>query len=494
MSAPISMGATRSFKADGADVKFHLETGLLSSIIDSWDGLIYVGNPDLRIRFMNRRFIDQLGRDATGEHCFRALHGRSDACPWCPQEVFEGQTVRGRYQKPADGRWYDVTNTPLPLPDGTFGKVAFIRESFEPVPVVARDLPVFQNIVDRLGDAVFLLAPEDGRVLYANDTACAYLGYRREELLEMRVGDFCEAVAPPGGWGGFLSRLRTDAAAVLETRHRRSDGALLDVEVKAVSVLAGLQPFIVSVARDISERKRAETLLTEERNKVEAIMAALGDGITVQDRDFRIIYQNEVQIHRWGEHLGEHCYRIYADRDRVCDDCQAEKSFADGRIHHRLVIAETPEGLLHHEVTACPLRDGAGNIVACVEVVRDITDQKRMEQELQESNEKYRLLFSAESDAILTWDAETGGIHEVNDRACRLYGLSREEFASRRWPDLLADREEEVIDRLGSALHRRGDGSLFPVEFSTGSFQWQGRARVVAVVRDITERRRPKPT
>jgi signal transduction histidine kinase len=68
--------------------------------------------------------------------------------------------------------------------------------------------------------------------------------------------------------------------------------------------------------------------------------------------------------------------------------------------------------------------------------------------------------------------------------------LSREEFASRRWPDLLADREEEVIDRLGSALHRRGDGSLFPVEFSTGSFQWQGRARVVAVVRDITERRR----
>ena len=68
--------------------------GLSSAIVDAWDGLIYVGSSDYRIRFLNRRFIEQLGRDATGERCYEALHGRSAPCDWCPREVFEGPSSR----------------------------------------------------------------------------------------------------------------------------------------------------------------------------------------------------------------------------------------------------------------------------------------------------------------------------------------------------------------------------------------------------------------
>jgi hypothetical protein len=54
----------------GEGLEFHSVEGFPNAIINAWDGLIYVGGPDFRIRFMNGHFIEMLGRDATGEPCF----------------------------------------------------------------------------------------------------------------------------------------------------------------------------------------------------------------------------------------------------------------------------------------------------------------------------------------------------------------------------------------------------------------------------------------
>jgi PAS domain S-box-containing protein len=196
----------------------------------------------------------------------------------------------------------------------------------------------------------------------------------------MLPSDYSDAPASPLAWRELVTRIEKEGVAVFEARHRHKNGTCIEVEVKATQVQAGLDRFIVTVARDISERKLAEARLVEERNRAEAIMAATGDGITVQDLDFRIIYQNDVLIRRRGQHLGEPCYRVYAKRDQVCDDCQALKSIAEGRVYRRPFTTTTPEGEpLHLEISACPLRDAAGEVVACVEVVRDVTGQRRLE-------------------------------------------------------------------------------------------------------------------
>jgi PAS domain S-box-containing protein len=359
---------------------------LLGSIIEAWDGMIYVTGPDLRIRYLNRRFIDALGRDAIGAFCFQALHGREEACSWCPREVFSGASVTGLFQQPLDGRWYHVSNVPLPLADGTFAKVAFIHQQLDPDALV-RDLPVFRNVVDRLSAAVFFHAPESGRLLYVNDLACHSLGYSREDLLTMRPDDYADLPASCRVWADLVRRVENEGVAVFEARHRHRNGSCFDVEVKATLARAGLQSFMVTVARDISERKRAEACLVEERNKVEAIIAATGDAITVQDRDLRIIYQNEVLIRRRGQHLGEYCYQVYAHRDTVCEDCQAHKCFADGQVHRRPYTPATAPGEepLHLEITASPLHDASGRIVACVEVLRNVTDQRKLEKSREEA-------------------------------------------------------------------------------------------------------------
>jgi len=353
--------------------------GWTDAVVAAWDGLIYVGGPDYRIRFMNRRFIEALGRDATGELCHQALHGRDTPCPWCPTEVFSGQTVSGLFQKPLDESWYQVINSPVPLGDGRYAKAAFIRETDPPEETV-RNLPVFLNIIDHLHDAIFFHHPESGRIIYVNDAACSSLGLDRSALLEMVPADFSARPADQQSWSQLLTEIETQGHARFETTHRASDGNVFAVEVNATRVRAGLQDFIVTVARDIRERKQAEARLIEERNKLEAIMAALGEGITVIDRNLKIRYQNEVLIRRRGVHLGEDCYRIYADRDQPCEDCQVKRSFDDGAVHTRPFATTTPDGLpLQLEITSCPLRDATGEIVACVEVVRDVTEQKRLE-------------------------------------------------------------------------------------------------------------------
>ncbi len=99
----------------------------LSAIIEIFEGRIYATTRDYRIDFMNRKFMDHIGRDATGEKCHAALFDRDSACPWCVNEkVFAGETTRWESRNPRDGRWYYGINTPIFGPDGRILKVQSI--------------------------------------------------------------------------------------------------------------------------------------------------------------------------------------------------------------------------------------------------------------------------------------------------------------------------------------------------------------------------------
>ncbi|MDA8138970.1 MAG: PAS domain S-box protein [Desulfobacteraceae bacterium] len=95
---------------------------LFNTMVDAFDGLIYICSTDFRIEYLNRRMIDHFGGDATGQLCYQAF-GRTAVCPWCNhQRVFNGETLRWEAISPRDGRWYHVTNAPIRHADGTLSK------------------------------------------------------------------------------------------------------------------------------------------------------------------------------------------------------------------------------------------------------------------------------------------------------------------------------------------------------------------------------------
>src|SRR5512134_1380443 len=80
-----------------------------------------------------------------------------------------------------------------------------------------------------------------------------------------------------------------------------------------------------------AELQKAMAAAVDEKLRSEAVIAAIGDGLTIQDRNYTIIYQNEVHKKRFGDHVGERCHRAYRSRDNVCDECAAKLAFEDGR-------------------------------------------------------------------------------------------------------------------------------------------------------------------
>lgn len=132
----------------------------------------------------------------------------------------------------------------------------------------------------------------------------------------------------------------------------------------------------------------------------------------------------------------------------------------------------------------------------------DITDRVAAQEKLRESEEKYRQLFEAESDAIFLIEIESGNILDVNEAAVALYGYSKNALLCMKNSDLLAEPEytrkvlqdipanyEQVVS-IPLQYHKKKGGTIFPVEITGRFFEWRGKAVHIAAVRDITQRKK----
>ncbi len=142
-----------------------------------------------------------------------------------------------------------------------------------------------------------------------------------------------------------------------------------------------------------------------------------------------------------------------------------------------------------------PVRETDGQYKKIVGIAEDITEQKRMEEALRESEEKYRRVFEVENDALLLADEETGTILDVNSAVCALYGYGRDELKNMTIVDLSAEREKSDCAVKGRSVrvplrsHKKKNGVIFPVDVSMSFFMLQGRQVILAAMRDVTARK-----
>lgn len=230
-----------------------------------------------------------------------------------------------------------------------------------------------------------------------------------------------------------------------------------------------------------------------ERRRCENILEVLGDGVSIQDAELRILYQNALHRQMMGEHLGEYCYRAYRQQETVCPGCQLVTAFNDGRVHVHEGERVEAGGRRVFEIISSPLRDSSGKIVAGIEAVRDITARKLLEERLHDQ----MAAMESSIDGIGILNAAAHYTY-LNQAHAELYGYERPEtLLGRSWRDLydadeVARIEQAILPELfaagrwrGEARGRRRDGSLFPQELSLSVLADGG---IVCVVRDITRR------
>ncbi len=197
----------------------------------------------------------------------------------------------------------------------------------------------------------------------------------------------------------------------------------------------------ISFALENMERedlqRQVEVALINEKNKSEAILAAIGDGISVQDTGFKILYQNQVHKDMMGDHVGKYCYQAYEHNDAICNDCPVALSMQDGQVHTTERVLPSGKEIRFFEITSSPLKDETGNIIAGIEAVREITGRKRIERAAIESERRYKRLVESITDYIYTVEVREGrAVATYHGPGCvAVTGYSPGEY--RADPDLL---------------------------------------------------------
>jgi len=135
------------------------------------------------------------------------------------------------------------------------------------------------------------------------------------------------------------------------------------------------------------EHMSRESLLMEKR-KLEAIIACIGDGLSIQDRDYRIVFQNHYNQRHFGDAVGRYCYQVYDGRDSVCEGCPIALCFQDGGVHTAERKISSPDGDRFFEITASPLMDSGSTIIGAVELVREVTERRKWQDEILRFNAK----------------------------------------------------------------------------------------------------------
>ena len=256
---------------------------------------------------------------------------------------------------------------------------------------------------------------------------------------------------------------------------------------------------MVGTDSDITDIKKAQNDLLEANKRLEAIFNASHQAVFLIDTAGIVITANEELARRLDSRvadiIGKSIYGLLPDELADRRKQQVEEAvrtrqaikFEDNRQDH--IISQT----------VCPVLDAQGNVMQLAVYAEDVTDQRRSEQALRQSEEKYRLLFENSLDGIFITITD-GTILDANPAACAMLGMSRDEVcrAGREGivehnATLTASLRER--ERTGSAQAEltfvRKDGSTFTGETSSVITTDQcGTNRTFVIVSDITERKR----
>jgi len=277
-------------------------------------------------------------------------------------------------------------------------------------------------------------------------------------------------------------------------KHERKTKAQL------IKALEEMRQLLSECKVEKSEHRQAEEELFEEKNKLQSIIDAMASGLTIQDMDYNIIYQNDILKTIFGNRLGEKCYLVYEGQDRVCDGCPVKMVYRDGKTHtsRRSVIIPSGE-LTFWENTANAIRDASGEIVSCLEIARNITERYRSEEALRESEEKFRSLAST-TDSMYLVDRHCRYLF-MNERHLERFGLPMDQVIGKRYGEVHSENDakefaryvEHVFDTGTYIQHEHKserDNRYFLRTFSpVKDREGKRRVAVTVVSKDITDRK-----
>jgi len=462
---------------------------------------IYRLDPE-EIREDASRVFTHVHPDDLANHLASIQASARDLTPWQNEYrlKFDDGTVRWLYgnalpQREADGStlWHGF------ITDITERKISEER--------LLQSKEKLRAYLDNISDTIWLI-DANLNIAYVSPSVTCLLGVLPEEL----IGHPSALVIHSDDMGVVINAQHyvmehPGEPHTIQYRVRHKDGRWIDVESTGVNMLGN--PVINGVLvtmRDVTGRKLAEEALRASEQRYRLLVESSPFCIHEIDLEGRLQSMNRAGLNMLGlddpmKICGAPYLGAVSQQDAGHVEALLRDAIANGTPSH-FEFAATGDAPLYFKSCFIPIKDASGKVLKLMGITEDITERKQAEQALMESESRFREIFNTVSDAIFIHDAE-GRIVDVNRRMCEMYGITREEALACGPDDLSAGvppySSAEAIEKIRLArsegpqtfdwLARARDGRFFWVEVSLRCAFIGSQQRILAVVRDISERK-----
>ncbi len=340
-----------------------------------------------------------------------------------------------------------------------------------------------------------------GRFVEVNEKACSLLGYTRKELLSMDI-----LKIHPKNSLAKEALLRIDSGQTLLaginfiTKDRRS----IPVELYARRATYQSMPHIQIMAKDITRETRLEEEKSKIKNRLEAILNGIDEGLAVIDRNYKIRSTNRafVQSLRYAGKsvVGKYCYKVLHNYAKACKQCVVRNTLQTGKSSESIRSRRDSDGTkIYLETRAYPLRDAEGNINQVICIFREITKRKKLEERIRYLKEYNESIVASVPSSILVVDKSLRVV-SANESFYEDFELEKKEVETKSIERVLPTKLNEKIlkaIRTGNFLKKEEVETTFPsigrkvlyISLVGTKLQEDEEERTLIIIEDLSEKK-----
>ncbi|MCS7053805.1 MAG: PAS domain S-box protein [Ignavibacterium sp.] len=351
-------------------------------------------------------------------------------------------------------------------------------------------------------------------MIYLSENAINYIGYSNEELIENKSLSYNDLILPEYRqfiWDKIQESLEADKPYEFEYQIKKKDGNVIWVweRGKCVKDNKGNLLFLEGFITDITEKKNLELKVIESEKLFKLIAENTGDVISVLDLNLNYTYVSPSVVNVIGYSpeevikLGVHQVVLpdYFEiiKSILIEELENEKKLNVNYNRSRTIVLQqyhSNRNIVWTENTVSFLRDENNKPIGVIVVSRDITQKKKLESELKQSEEKFRSIFYEHSAPKMIISSENGKILEVNKKACEFYGFKANELLEKTIFDLEDDLYQESKDFIKEVLSKKNyrlerkhvlaNGQKVDVEIFTSLLRMNRRDYIHLIITDVS--------
>lgn len=310
----------------------------------------------------------------------------------------------------------------------------------------------------------------NNQIVDINPAFTRLFGYQHDEVVGLSVYDLLDTKNAAILLKQIEEKRDKGISSTYEMSITRKDGVQIPVLVSGSPIVDGGQIVAkIGIIKDFREQSSLRAELQQSLDYIEGIMDSIQDELLVIDHEYRIVSANKIASGKGSRLLtGQKCHAVMHHQDAPCwqvgEECPVQAVFATGSPHRTTHRHYDHDGTVHaHEIVASPVKDSSGKVLYAIELLRDVTERIRREEEIDRKNSELQALNSVSS--ILSQSLRPEDIFaKVLERVSELFQMSGGGifFADETEKNLVCRYHKGISDEYVTKLGRIRYGDDIP--------------------------------